>query len=43
MDMQMPVLDGLEVNRRIRAEEAEQQHPRVTIIATTANAQEEDR
>jgi hypothetical protein len=43
MDMQMPVLDGLEATRRIRAEEAEQQRPRVTIIAMTANAREEDR
>jgi len=43
MDMQMPVLDGLEATRRIRAEEAEQKRPRVTIIAMTANAREEDR
>ncbi len=43
MDMQMPVLDGLEATRRIRAEEREQQRPRVTIIAMTANAREEDR
>ena len=43
MDMQMPVLDGLEATRRIRAEEAEQKRPRVTIIAMTANARDEDR
>ncbi len=43
MDMQMPVRDGLEATRRIRAEEAEQKRPRVTIIAMTANAREEDR
>jgi CheY-like chemotaxis protein len=43
MDMQMPVLDGLEATRRIRADEQSQSRSRVTIIAMTANAREEDR
>ncbi len=43
MDMQMPVLDGLAATQRIRALEAAHQHPRVPIIALTANAYAEDR
>ena len=41
MDVQMPVLDGLETTRRIRAELPRDQQPR--IVAMTANALLEDR
>lgn len=43
MDCQMPVLDGLETTRRVRADEATRHRPRVPIIALTAGAFEEDR
>ena len=41
LDLQMPVLDGFEVARRLRADEAPGDH--VPIIAMTASALEEDR
>jgi PAS domain S-box-containing protein len=42
MDMQMPIMDGLEATERIRAGE-EKSGKRVTIVAMTANAFEDDR
>lgn len=42
MDMQMPVMDGLEATRRIRSMEKRSLHSAL-IIAMTANAFEEDR
>ncbi|KIZ47786.1 MULTISPECIES: ATP-binding protein [Rhodopseudomonas] len=43
MDIQMPVLDGIETTRRIRAREAEQRVRRTPILALTANTLVEDR
>ena len=43
MDVQMPVMDGLEAARRIRAAEAEAGTGRTRMMALTANAQSEDR
>ncbi len=43
MDVQMPVMDGLEASRQIRAHEREQQLPATPIIALTASVLEEDR
>jgi CheY-like chemotaxis protein len=42
MDMQMPVMDGLEATRRIRAMRNDY-FKKVPIVAMTANAFEEDR
>jgi len=39
----MPVMDGFEATRAIREWEAEAQRARVTIVALTASAFEEDR
>ena len=41
MDVQMPIMDGLEATRRIRAWEAENSH--IPIIAMTAHAMKGDR
>ena len=43
MDMQMPVMDGLEATRRIRAAEAASGRTRVPIVGLTANAFASDR
>jgi len=43
MDMQMPVMNGLDATRAIRAFEAANGRPRVTIVAMTANALVTDR
>jgi signal transduction histidine kinase/ActR/RegA family two-component response regulator len=43
MDMQMPVMDGLDATRAIRAFEAAHQRKRVRIVAMTANAMASDR
>jgi CheY-like chemotaxis protein len=43
MDMQMPVMGGLEATQLIRRLEAEGQWPHVRIVAMTANAMQGDR
>ncbi len=43
MDMQMPVMDGLEATRAIRAYESSRSLPHVPIVAMTANALPSDR
>lgn len=43
MDLQMPVMGGLEATRRIRESERQQQLPPTPIIAMTAAAMDEDR
>ena len=43
MDMQMPVMGGVEATQHIRQRERERGLPRLRIVAMTANAQEADR
>ncbi len=43
MDMQMPRMDGLDATRLIRAAHSGTDHPRLPIIAMTANAMQKDR
>ena len=43
MDIQMPVMDGLEATEKIRLWQANHGKPRLPIVALTANAYEEDR
>ncbi len=42
MDVEMPVLDGLETTRCIRRKEADRSLPRLPILALTANVQKDD-
>ncbi len=42
MDIQLPVFDGCEVTRRIRAWEREQKRAPVPVIAVSANSREAD-
>jgi CheY-like chemotaxis protein len=43
MDVQMPVMDGMEATRQIRAWEKAETRPPVPIIALTANDERKDR
>ncbi|WP_083468060.1 ATP-binding protein [Methylobacterium tarhaniae] len=42
VDIRMPILDGLEAARQVRAHEAEHRLPRLRLVALTANVQAED-
>ncbi|HEY9773745.1 MAG TPA: response regulator [Planktothrix sp.] len=42
MDISMPVMDGLEATRRIRAREQENNLPRTPIVAVTGASERED-
>ena len=43
MDCQMPVMDGFEATRRLRAGSDGVRNPRVPVIAMTASAMSDDR
>jgi signal transduction histidine kinase/CheY-like chemotaxis protein/HPt (histidine-containing phosphotransfer) domain-containing protein len=43
MDCQMPVMDGFEATRRLRANDPPVRNPRIPVIAMTANAMQGDR
>ena len=43
MDMQMPVMGGIDATKHIRNREAAQHLPRTPIIAMTAAAMQDDR
>ena len=43
MDVQMPIMGGLEATEKIRLWQADHSQPRLPIVALTANAFEEDR
>jgi CheY-like chemotaxis protein len=42
MDVEMPVLDGIETTRQIRRLELQRGSPRLPILALTANAHKDD-